>query len=39
MFRTCWSFWEEMGEGVTDSEVTGVLQAIGNPKRMQAQGR
>lgn len=27
-----------MGEGVTVSEVTGVLQAVGNPKRMQAQG-
>lgn len=39
MFRMCWSFWEEMGEGVTDSGVTGILQAMGTPKRMQAQGR
>lgn len=29
---------EEMGEGVTVSEVTGILQAMGYPKRMQAQG-
>lgn len=25
-----------MGEGATDSEVTGILQAMGNPRRMQA---
>lgn len=27
-----------MGEEVTVSEMTGILQAVENPKRMQAQG-